>query len=123
MLKEILDKRFKSTQKYLNSGKGEPVFKKGALNHINKILGPELNWRYKSLEEYYGEDRIEEAKKALRIFSFTGNESYSLIKNRYRKLSQGSYSEGIPGFHPDTGGHPKAFDILNHAYKIFKEAQ
>lgn len=123
MREEVLDKRYKSTREYLESGKGEPVFKHGALNHINKLLGPELEWRYKTTEQYYGKDRIEEARKAFRIFSFTGDESYSSIKKQYRRLSQGSYSEGVPGFHPDTGGHPRAFDILNHAYKIFKEAQ
>lgn len=122
MLERVLDKRYKSTQNYLNSGKGEPVFKKGALDHINNILGPELNWRYKSSEEYYGKDRIEEARKAMRIFCFTGEESYNSIKQRYRRLSQGLSSENIPGFHPDTGGHPRAFDILNHAFNIFKQA-
>lgn len=123
MIERILDKRYKSTREYLESGRGEPVFKRGALNHINKLLGPELEWRYKTTEQYYGEDRIEEARKAFRIFSFTGDESYSSIKKKYRRLSQGSYSEGVHGFHPDAGGHPRAFDILNHAYKIFKEAQ
>ena len=59
MLESVLDKRYKATIDYLNTKQGEPVFKRRALLHINNILGPELSWRYKTPEEYYGDDRIQ----------------------------------------------------------------
>ena len=123
MIERVLDKRYKSTTEYLKNGKGEPVFKKGALDHINKVLGPELTWRYKTPEEYYSDDRIKEAKQAMSILSFHRECTLRDVKQSYRRLSQGNSSQGVPGFHPDTGGHPRAFDILNHAYRIFKEAE
>jgi len=123
MIELVLDKRYNSTRNYLKTKQGEPVFKKGALEHINTVLGPELNWRFKTPEEYYSEDRLEEAKQAMQILSFTGEESFKIVRKRYLRLSQGSTANNIPGFHPDTGGHPRAFDILNHAYTIFKNAE
>jgi len=123
MLEQVLDKRYNSTKTYLKTKEGEPVFKKGALDHINKVLGPELNWRYKTPEEYYSNDRIEEAKQAMSILSFHRECSLRDVKQTYRRLSQGDSSQNVPGFHPDTGGHPRAFDIINHAYRIFKEAE
>lgn len=122
MIERVLDKRYKATRIYLKSKKGEPVFKKDGLSHINKILGPESEWRYKTPEEYYSEDRIEEAVQAMEILSFTGKESLKDIKKIYIQLSKGSIRKNIAGFHPDSGGHPRAFDILNHAYNIFKNA-
>lgn len=122
-MEDILDKRYKATRIYLDSGKGEPVYKKKAFSHISTVLGPNFKWITKSPEEYFSSDRIAEAKQAMRILSFTGEESFREVRKTYIRLSKGSHTDSKPGWHPDSGGHPRAFDILNHAYKIFKEAQ
>lgn len=122
MEEQLLDKRYKQTIDYLTTGKGEPVYKKNAFPFINKILGPQFKWINKSVEEYYSTDQIQEAKQAMRILSFSGEESFQELRKRYTLLSRGKNKENIPGFHPDCGGHSRAFDILNRAYSIFKEA-
>lgn len=119
-MKDNLDRRYKATRIYLETGEGEPVYKQRAFSHINNVL--RRGWYTKSPEEYFSNDQIKEAKEAMRILSFTGEESIREVRKQYIKLSQGSSKDNKPGWHPDTGGHDRAFDILNHAYKIFKEA-
>lgn len=120
---EKLDKRYKKTKEYLQYRIGEPVYKRRAFPFIDKILGPQFKWINKEPEEYFGNDERTRAAKVCKIFSFTGEESFSIIKARYRKLSKGDSKKGTPGFHPDAGGHGSAFAILNYAYNLFKEAR
>lgn len=122
MNKQNLDKRYKKTQLFLSKGIGEPVYKRRAFPYIDKVLGRQYKWIHKSPEEYFGNERYEEIKLALSILSFSREESFGDVRKRYIRLSQGSYSDNVPGWHPDCGGHPGAFAILNHAYNIFKEA-
>lgn len=121
-LKDYYDKRYKSTIDYINTGKGQPKFKRLAFPNIRKILGPLDNWIYNSCEEYFSEDVYEEVKQAMSILSFTKDCNFKSIKNNYYKLCRGDNKLGIEGWHPDSGGHKTAFDILNHAYNIFKNA-
>ena len=116
---KLLDKRYKRTKEYLENKEGKPVYKRRAFSFIDKVLGPQYKWINKTPEEYF---KYDEAKLACRIFKFKGDESFSIIKSRYQKLSKGDWRENKRGWHPDMGGHPSAFAILNHAYNIFKEA-
>jgi len=121
-MKHYYDKRYKATIKYLEEGIGKPIYKRSAFPHIKQVLGPIRNWVHLSAEEYFGDDKIEEAREAMRILSFTKESTMQNIKKTYFKLSQGSSKDNISGWHPDTGGHEGAFAILNHAYNIFKIA-
>jgi hypothetical protein len=85
MNKDLLDIRYKSTQTYLQTGEGVPVYKKNAFKFINKKLGPQFKWINKSPEEYFGDNQVEEAVKAFKILNFTGKESFKDIKTTYRK--------------------------------------
>lgn len=122
MIPSLLDKRYKKTQRFLDSGKGEPVYRKRAFTFIDKILGPQYKWINKSPEEYFTDDEYEEARKAINILRFNSTDNLRSVKARYRKLSKGDYQKGEPGFHPDSGGHSSAFAILEHAYRIFERA-
>lgn len=117
-----LDKRHKKTKLWLAKGIGEPVYKLRAFPLIDKVLGGQHKWIDKSPEEYFGDDRNEEIKLSLKILSFNRGQTFRDVRKRYLQLSQGNSSQGVAGWHPDCGGHPRAFAILNHAYNIFKEA-
>ena len=117
-----LDRRYNKTKIYLATGKGEPVYRRRAFPYIDKVLGRQYRWINKSPEQYFGDDVYEEARLAFKILSFTGKESFRTIRKTYLLLSRGSNNEGFDGWHPDCGGHDRAFNILNHAYTIFKEA-
>lgn len=114
MNKEILDLRYKKTLDFINLNIGTPVYKKDAFSKINKILGPQYKWLNKTVEEYFTDDPIQEAKISIKILNFTGKESFFIIKRNYFNLSKIC--------HPDTGGHESAFTILNNAYLVFKKA-
>ena len=111
--------RHNASKVYVATGLGQPVYKKGAYQHICRILGPLHTWIDKTPEEYF----TDELKQAVHILSFSSTDSFKSVRTRYLKLSRGSYEDNCSGWHPDTGGHDRAFDILNHAYNIFKEAQ
>ena len=117
-----LDQRYKKTQIYLANGTGKPVYKRRAFPFIDKVLGAQRYWIDKTPEEYFGDNRHEEIRLALKILSFTREQSYTDVRQTYLSLSKGSANDSVPGWHPDCGGHPGAFAILNHAYNIFKEA-
>jgi len=123
MNEQYLDKRHRVTIDYLESGRGEPIYKRSAYPHIRKVLGPVRNWVHLSAEEYFSEDEYEEARQAMHILSFNRGCTLRDVKQTYRRLSQGNSSKGILGWHPDVGGHCGAFAILNHAYNIFKGAE
>lgn len=109
-----LDTRYKQTQQFILTNKGVPIYKKDAFSFINKILGPQYKWIDKSIEEYFTTDTIQEALLSIKILGFSGKENFIEIKKKYYMLSK--------EFHPDTGGHSSAFNILNNAYLIFKVA-
>lgn len=118
---EYLDKRYKKTLVYLETGEGSPIYKQRAFPHIRKILGPINKWAYVNPEEFFSEDEYKEAKQAIRIFSFTKSSTFNDVKQRYYTLSKGDRFSKNLGWHPDTGGQANAFAILNHAYNIFKK--
>lgn len=110
-----VDRRYKASQLYIKTKHGLPIYKKGAFPFINNILGKEYKWVNKSPKEYFDSfSPTCEALIAIKILNFTGKESFKEIRNRYINLSK--------KFHPDTGGHPDAFNILNYSYMIFKHA-
>lgn len=109
-----LDIRYKQTQQFILTKQGAPIYKKGAFPFINKILGPQYKWLNKSIEEYFTDNSIKEARISIKILGFSGKESFIDIKKRYYLLSK--------QFHPDNGGHNSAFNILNNAYLVFKIA-
>ena len=121
-MKDRLDHRYKATRIYLSTGKGEPVYRRRAFPFIDRILGGQHRWIHKTPEQYFSDDEYEEATEACRILSFTGEESFTDVRQTYIQLSRGSKDDLATGWHPDHGGHPRAFDILNRAYTIFKEA-
>jgi len=111
---KLLDRRFKKTIIYLTTGKGAPIYKKSSFKNISKILGPQSEWINILPEEYFGDDPVVAATKAIKILNFSSNDSLFTIKQKYKTLSK--------TFHPDRDGHPNAFAILNQAYSIFKNA-
>lgn len=111
---ELLDLRHKQTQNYLITNIGTPIYKKNAFKSINNILGPQYKWLNRTVEEYFTEDPIQEAKISIKILNFTGKESFFMIKRNYFNLSKVC--------HPDTGGHESAFTLLNNAYLVFRKA-
>jgi hypothetical protein len=108
-----IDKRYKASQIYLLTKEGEPVYKADAFFFINKILGPQKTWINKSPEEYFKEDIKEEAIQAIKILNFKPTHSLKEIRKSYLSLAK--------SWHPDKGGHDRAFNILNNAYLILKQ--
>ena len=127
-----IDFRFKQSQEFIKNKTGTPVYKRRAFSYINKILGPQYKWINKSPEEYFYKEglsqeqqEIQELQRAAKILRFTGESSFQDIKKTYKQLSKGIWVDHCSGtndtaFHPDLGGHPDAFAILNHAYNLFK---
>ena len=120
--REELDKRYNATKQYLKTGKGKPIYRKYAFPHIRKILGPNYKWITKSVEEYYGNERLKELEKAIYILNFQSENTFREIKKKYWMMAKGNSKKNIRGWHPDMDGHEGAFDLLTHAYNIFKEA-
>ena len=131
---EKIDLRFKKSQDFINDNIGEPVYKRRAFSYIDKILGPQYKWIDKSPEEYFYEEglsqekqEIQELQRSANILRFTSGTSFQDIKKTYKELSRGFRSSDsnnndiVCAWHPDLGGHPSAFAILNHAYNNFKE--
>lgn len=133
-MNDKIDLRYKQSQDFINKGIGKPVYKRRAFSFINKILGPQSKWINKSPEEYFTdetlsqeEQEIQELKKAAEILGFTSRTTFKDIKKKYWTMAKGDAEFSLYGnycsnaWHPDLGGHPNAFAILNHAYNLFKQ--
>lgn len=121
--KQLLDKRYKKTQEYLLNPKtgGPPIYRVRAFPLIDKVLGRQYKWINKTPEEYYGKDK-RAIQTAIQVFRFTPDTPFKKVKLLYKKLAYGNPQNNIPGLHPDRGGHPSAFIILEYGYRLFEEA-